>query len=85
LAAFFGCVFRASPSRWSESIADFGFRPTVRLALSRLVEHEASFELCGGELQILDLLVVVALRRGDRCVSEQIAHLRERHAAFDEP
>jgi len=48
------------------------------------IERLAALELENSRLQILELLVVVALGRRDRGVSEQVADLRERDAAFDQ-
>jgi hypothetical protein len=46
-------------------------------------EELARFQLARGDLQPLHLLIVVALSGQDRRVSEQVAHLRERHTPLD--
>ena len=49
------------------------------------VEGLASFEPCDGSLQCFKPLVVVALGRDDRRVTEEVADLSKRNVALDQP
>jgi hypothetical protein len=48
------------------------------------IEALPAFEPRSRSLKVLELLIVVALGRGDGRVAEEIAHLRQRDAFFDQ-